>query len=98
MEIPITITTAIEIMKNCFGGTEVKLLRDDLILSNGVYGASISIKMFKEHNVFLPCSLAEDMCFYGSCFANQIIYETCKEDILLIHRKMKLTEISKNND
>lgn len=95
MEMPNTITTAIEIMKNCFGGIEVKLLKNDLILSNGIYGASISIKMFKEHNVFLPCSLAEDMCFYGSCIANQIVYETCKEDILLMQRKIKLTEISK---
>lgn len=97
MEVPRTITTAIEIMKNCFGGIEVKLLKNNLILSNSVYGASISIKMFKEHNVILPCSLAEDICFYGSCVAKQIIYETCKEDIILMQRKIKLMQISNNN-
>ena len=98
MEIPSTITTAIEMMKKSFGGIEVNLLKNNLILSNGIYGASISIKMFKKQKVFLPCSLAEDICFYGSCIADQIIYETCKEDFKLIQRKIKLIELSKYND
>ena len=96
MEIPSTTTTAIEIMKSCFGGIRVYLLKPDLVLSNGIYGTNICIKIFKERNVFLPCSLAEDICFYGSCVANQIIYETCKEDVVLMQRKIKLMEISKN--
>ena len=45
MEIPNTITTAIQIMSNCFGGVDVKLLKNNLILSNGIYGANISIRM-----------------------------------------------------
>lgn len=98
MEVPTTITNAIKIMSDCFGGIDVSLLKNNLVSSNGVIGYNISIDMYKKHNVFLPYYLAEDICFYGSCVANQIIYETCKDDILLMQRKIKLMNLSKNND
>jgi hypothetical protein len=88
---------AVEIMKTSFGGTDVKIISQEMYRNQsdnttliGILGVDIEIEGYK---VFLSYSIAEDMCLYGQHVADNFVFNILKGDYKRKIRKEKIKEI-----
>lgn len=77
------ITTAIKIMRNCFGGTDVELISKYMFRDEphehcplGHLGVNVEIN---GHITFLSCEDAENILVYGIIVADDIVYNVIKD-------------------
>ena len=105
MEIPQVLLQSIEMIKESWGGVEVELISTTMERTApntfnklGQLGVKLKIEGIE---IFLTCSLSEDMCVYGQTIVDEFVYKICgdklkdklQRELLLFERNKKLIKL-----